>query len=67
MAQNGQATLGLDWGKHEGEIRHLFVSQNKTLNEVMVHMKEQHNFEATYFNIHSILSYWIIKLTPQIL
>jgi hypothetical protein len=46
MAENGQATL--DWGKHEDEILDLFVSQNKILNEVMAHMKEKHNFKATY-------------------
>jgi hypothetical protein len=46
MAQIGQATL--DWAKHEGEIRDLFVSQKKTLNEVMAHMREKHNFEARY-------------------
>jgi hypothetical protein len=46
MAQNSQATL--DWGKYEGEILDLFVSHNKTLNEVMAHMMEKHNFEATY-------------------
>ncbi len=48
MAQDGQATL--DWAKHEGEILDLFVSQKKTLNEVMAHMREKHNFEATYIN-----------------
>jgi hypothetical protein len=46
MAQNGQITL--DWGKYESEILDLFVSQGKTLNEVMAHMMEKHNFEATY-------------------
>lgn len=46
MAQDGQASL--DWGKYEGEILDLFVSQNKTLNEVMAHMTEKYNFEATY-------------------
>lgn len=63
MAQNGQAAL--NWAKHESEIRDLFVSQEKTLNEVMAHMKEEHNFEARYINPRSILSYWIIKLTIQ--
>ena len=48
MAQNSQAAL--DWAKHEGEIRDLFVSQEKTLNEVMAHMREKHNFEARYIN-----------------
>jgi hypothetical protein len=56
MAQNGQAAL--DWAKHEGEIRDLFVSQEKTLNEVIAHMREKHNFEARYINPHSILRYW---------
>jgi hypothetical protein len=46
MTQNGQAAL--DWGRYEGEILDLFVSQNKTLNEVMAHMTEKYNFEATY-------------------
>lgn len=46
MAQDGQASL--DWGKYEGEILDLFVSQNKILNEVMAHMEEKHNFKATY-------------------
>jgi hypothetical protein len=63
MAQNDQATL--DWAKHEGEIRDLFVSQEKTLNEVMEHMSEKHNFEARYIDPHSTLSCWIIKLTTQ--
>ncbi|KAH8745168.1 ankyrin repeat-containing domain protein [Hyaloscypha finlandica] len=45
MAQNDQPTL--DWDKHEGEIRDLFVSQEKTLNEVIEHMSEKHNFEAS--------------------
>lgn len=63
MAQNGQATL--DWAKHESEIRDLFVSKGRTLNEVQAHMREKHNFEARYIDHHSMLSYWIIKLTTQ--
>jgi hypothetical protein len=53
MAQNDQATL--DWDKHEGEIRDLFVSQEKTLNEVIEHMSKKHNFEARYIDPHSII------------
>jgi len=45
MSLNGQATL--DWAKYESEILDLFVTQNKTLNQVMAHMKEKHNFQAT--------------------
>jgi len=63
MAENGRPTL--DWAKHEGEIRDLFVSQGKTLKEVMAHMRKQHNFEARYIDTHPILSYWIIELTKQ--
>lgn len=63
MAQHGQAAL--DWAKHEGEIRDLFVSKGKTLNEVMAHMKKEHNFQATYINPHFMLNYWIIKLMTQ--
>jgi hypothetical protein len=48
MAQNGQATL--DWAKHEREIRDLFVSQEKTLDEVIAHMRGKHNFEARYMD-----------------
>jgi uncharacterized ubiquitin-like protein YukD len=55
MAENGQATL--DWAKHEGEIRDLFVSQGKTLKEVIAHMREKHNFEARYIDPRPILSY----------
>lgn len=36
----------LDWGKHEDEILDLFVSQNKTLREVVEHMSATHNFNA---------------------
>jgi len=46
MSSNSQAAL--DWARYEGEILDLFVTQNRTLNEVMEHMKETHNFEATY-------------------
>src|ERR1700744_5166481 len=46
MCTIDQATL--DWAKYEREILDLFVIQNKTLNEVMVHMKEKYNFQATY-------------------
>ena len=46
MCPNDQAIL--DWAKHEGEILDLFIIQNKTLNQVMAHMKEKHNFQATY-------------------
>jgi hypothetical protein len=42
----------LDWDRHTSTILDLFVTQNKTLNEVMVHMMEQHGFEATYVNIY---------------
>ena len=52
MTENGQATL--DWAKHESEIRDLFVSQGKPLNEVVAHMRENHNFEATYIDPHSM-------------
>ncbi len=45
MCPNDQSIL--DWAKHEGEILDLFIIQNKTLNQVMAHMKEKHNFEAT--------------------
>jgi hypothetical protein len=48
MAQNGRTTL--DWAKHEGEIRDLFVSQGKTLDEVRAHMRKKHNFDARYNN-----------------
>ena len=45
---NDQATL--DWAKYEAEILDLFIIQNKTLNQVMAHMEEKHNFQATYVN-----------------
>lgn len=46
MCSNDQAAL--DWAKYEGEILDLFVVQNKTLNDVMVHMEEEYNFQATH-------------------
>jgi hypothetical protein len=45
MAQEAQ---GLDWDKHEAEILDLFVTRNKTLKEVMTHMKGRHGVVATY-------------------
>ena len=38
----------LNWGRHEAEILDLFVTRNKTLKEVMKHMKETHGLSATY-------------------
>lgn len=38
----------LDWERHEDEILDLFVTQNKTLDEVIAHMHETYNFKATY-------------------
>lgn len=46
METNSQEAL--DWAKHSDEIRDLFISQNKTLAQVITHMKERHNFKATY-------------------
>ena len=49
----------LDWDKHDAEILDLFVTQNKTLSEVMKHMKERHSFEATSVSkiyAHSIVT-----------
>lgn len=43
-----QKAPGLDWGKHGAEILELFVTQNKTLKEVMRYMKERHGFVAKY-------------------
>ncbi|KAI8659923.1 hypothetical protein NCS56_01210600 [Fusarium sp. Ph1] len=37
----------LDWAKHTDEIHDLFISQNKTLAQVISHMEERHNFKAT--------------------
>ncbi|KAI8714822.1 hypothetical protein NCS52_01203100 [Fusarium sp. LHS14.1] len=37
----------LDWDKHRDEIHDLFISQNKTLAEVISHMEETHSFTAT--------------------
>ncbi|KAH7006817.1 ankyrin repeat-containing domain protein [Ilyonectria destructans] len=45
MEQNGQEALG--WAKHTDEILHLFISQNKTLAQVISHMEEKHNFKAS--------------------
>ena len=43
----------LDWDKHKSEMFDLFVTQNKTLNEVMAYMKAQHGFDATYVKIYA--------------
>lgn len=53
MPRNGQATV--DWAKYDDEILDLLLIQNKTLNQVMAHMKEKHNLQATYVNPHFIL------------
>jgi hypothetical protein len=47
METNGQEVL--DWAKHTDEILHLFISQNKTLAQVISYMEERHNFKATYY------------------
>ncbi|KXX76215.1 hypothetical protein MMYC01_207884 [Madurella mycetomatis] len=39
----------LDWDRHEDEILDLFVSQNKTLQEVVEHMRATHNFNARQY------------------
>jgi hypothetical protein len=52
MSENDQPTL--DWAKHQDEIRDLFVSRGKTLNEVIVHMREKHGFEARYIDSHFV-------------
>ena len=38
----------LDWAKHEAEIRHLLLKQKMKLPAVRKHMKEKHDFDATY-------------------
>ena len=40
LAAAAQQAPSLDWGRHEAEILDLFVTRNKTLKEVMKHMKE---------------------------
>jgi hypothetical protein len=47
-AMSQAETGALDWAKHEAEIRDLFISQNKTLDQVMAHMRRKYNFTATY-------------------
>ncbi len=38
----------LDWGKHEAEIRDLFLKKKMKLPALRRHMKEKHGFDATY-------------------
>ncbi|KAF4463874.1 hypothetical protein FALBO_9297 [Fusarium albosuccineum] len=45
METNGQEAL--DWAKHTDEIHDLFISQNKTLAQVVSYMEISHNFKAT--------------------
>lgn len=59
METNGPEVL--DWAKHTDEIHDLFISQDKTLAQVISHMKEKHNFKATYYP-HCNPSRQIIKL-----
>jgi hypothetical protein len=46
MCSNDQETP--DWDQHEDEIFDLFITQNKPLNQVVTHMKEKYNLQATY-------------------
>jgi hypothetical protein len=47
MEDDGTTITAADWQRHEDEILDLFVTKEKTLREVMEHMRNKHGFDAT--------------------
>jgi hypothetical protein len=58
--QADQDEPALDWARYKDEILDLYVSQDKTLSEVMRHMNSKYNIKARYL----ILRYLPLRNVP---
>lgn len=47
VGKPGRTPSRYDWSKHMPTIKRLYIDEDKTLNQVLDIMKEEHNFVAT--------------------